>query len=434
MLRLFPAFESRDFRLLWVTNILGAGGMSMGMIAQGWLVLTVTDSAFWVGAVAGVRGIGVVALGALAGVMADRWDRRHILMGAQTTRALSALVLGVLTISGQVLLWHIIVAVAIQGVLQAFYMPANNALTYDAVGPSRVLNANAVRMTGFNIARIAGSIAAGFVIAGFGVGWAYIIVAGIWGLSPVSLLFVRVRNKMATATKEPVWRNLNAGVRYSFSKQGGPIGSLLFLSLLMETFGFSYNVMLPVIARDVLNAGEVGYGLLSAASGVGAFVSTVMVASLGDFRRIGLLMTVMALGAGLGLVLFAASPIFALSLVAVALVGAMLMAYDASMSASLHLSVSDEMRGRVMGLYAFTFGFTPLGGFIAGILATAISAPFAVGLGGVAILAWNLAVQGKVRHIRRDDPATVAGAGEDSGQASVLGGAVPQQATGEASD
>ena len=128
--RLFPAFDSRDFRFLWLANVTGSMGMTMGMLTQGWLVLTVTDSPFWVGAVMGARGIGVVAFGAFGGVLADRVDRRYILAAIHWARALSALLLGVLAILDVITLLHIVVIVFIQGIMQAFFIPANNALIY----------------------------------------------------------------------------------------------------------------------------------------------------------------------------------------------------------------------------------------------------------------------------------------------------------------
>jgi MFS family permease len=363
--------------------------MTMGMLTQGWLVLTVTDSPFWVGAVMGARGIGVVAFGAFGGVLADRVDRRHILVAIHWARALSALLLGILTILDEITLLYILAIVFVQGIMQAFFIPANNALIYDTVGSERILNANAARMTGFNLSKIMGSIIVGVVIAAFGVGWAYVGVAIVWALTPIFILMVRVGMSDNSAQSEPIWQNLAAGIKYAFGR-GGPIGSLLFLSLLVETFGFSYIVMLPVVARDVLGLGEIGFGLLSGASGVGALVGTMIVASLGDFRRIGLLLVITVGASGFGLLLFALSSWFYLSMIIIAFIGASLMAYDATMASSLQISVSSEMRGRIMGLYGLTFGFTPVGGFISGLVASALSVSFAIGLGGGIIVVCNL--------------------------------------------
>jgi len=155
-------------------------------------------------------------------------------------------------------------------------------------------------------------------------------------------------------------------------------------------------VMLPVMARDVLHVGAEGLGALSAAGGAGAMLSTIVVAGLGDFKNKGLLLLVTAAGAGVFILLFAASPWYLASMVLVAGVGASLMAYDATMGTLLQLLSTDAVRGRMMGLYGLTFGFTPVGGFLAGAIGTLIGVPFAVGLGGAIILAY---VAGTARRV-----------------------------------
>ena len=156
----------------------------------------------------------------------------------------------------------------------------------------------------------------------------------------------------------------------------------------MEGLGFSHFVMMPVMARDVLEVGATGLGYLSAASGAGAMLSTIAVAGLGDFRNKSGLLVAMAACSGLILVLFAFSPWFVVSLIAVAAVGASLMAYDVTMGTMLQILATDALRGRVLGLYGLTFGFTPVGGFVAGTIATIASAPVALGLFGVSIVAY----------------------------------------------
>ena len=176
------------------------------------------------------------------------------------------------------------------------------------------------------------------------------------------------------------------------------IRGLLLLSLFMEAFGFSHLVMMPVMARDVLDVGATGLGYLSAASGIGSILATLVVAGLGDFKNKGALLTATACCAGISLVLFGFSPWFAVSLVMVALAGGSLMAYDVTMGTMLQLISNNEMRGRVMGVYGLTFGFTPVGGFLAGSVATILSAPIAVAAGGVII---TLYVGSKFRFIAR---------------------------------
>ena len=243
----------------------------------------------------------------------------------------------------------------------------------------------AARLVGMNATRVIGSLVAGALIARYGVGPAYLFAASGAFVGVGFLVFIQ-GNFLRVGQNEPFWQSASLGLHYVWGEHS--IRKLLLLSLCMEAFGFSHLVMMPVMARDVLHVGATGLGYLSAASGAGSMLSTIAVASLGDFRRKGLLLTSTALGAGISLILFGFSTWFGLSLVLVAAVGACLMSYDVTMGTTLQLLSKEEMRGRVMGVYGLTFGFTPVGGFLAGSVAAVLSASIAVALGGVIILAY----------------------------------------------
>ena len=382
---LLASFGVPQFRWLWTANVFTSMAMAMGMLTTGWLVLEVTDSPLWVGVAAGVTGLGQVGFAVFGGVLADRVDRRKALILVQLLTGLLALALGLLTVMDRIALWAILFLLFFRGATMAAALPLNNSLTYDTVGRRLILNAMAARLSAMNLTRILGGILAGVLISTVGTGGTFLFIAGVIFVSPLPLLFMRGAYR-TVGPSEPIWRTAQGGVKYALGNR--PLRSLLLMSLLMEMFGFSYHIMLPVIARDVLEVGASGLGFLSAAGGIGAMVGTLSVASLGDFRAKGLLLVLTGGGAGLFLLLFGLSPWFSASLVLAALVGTTLMAYDSFMAALLALASSDAMRGRVMGLYGFTFGFTPLGGFVAGVVASIVSAPFAVGLGGVIILGY----------------------------------------------
>lgn len=307
------------------------------------------------------------------------------------------LLIGVLVLTSRIALWHILTVAFFQGLIMAVQMPAANTLIYGVVGPQRLLNAMAARMLAFNTARIVGSVAAGAMISKLGIGGCYLFIVANMCLSPFLLLFVSGSFRGA-AEREPFWQAAREGIRYAWSN--GQVRTLLAMSVLMEMFGFSQQVMLPVMARDVLNVGAAGLGLLSASAGVGAMVSTVVVASLGDFRNKGGLLATCAAAAGLATLLFAASGWFTVSLGLLALAGASLMAYDATMGTLLQLLSPDNVRGRVLGLYGLTFGFTPLGGFLSGTIATLASAPVGIGLGGTVIVAFVLTAARRLIRLR----------------------------------
>ena len=383
--RLFISFASRDFRFVWSYYVLNFLGMSMEMLAQGWLVLIVTDSPFWVGGVAGLRGAGQVGFGILGGVIADRFNRRIVLTVAQVIRAAIFLWLGLLIVSDGVELWHLLTAALLQGMLMAIVLPASEALVYDTVGPKRLLNAVAIKHGAFSLARIPGSLLAGVLIATTGVGSCYLVITGILLVSPLPILLMRTQYLRPPAY-ESVWQNLKGGL--SYAAKNNSLRSLLLFSTVVEMFGFSYFIMLPVIARDVLHVGASGLGFLAAAGSVGGLVATVVLASLTDIKAKFLMLTLSGVGVGTFLLFFGLSPWYATSLVMAGLVGVALVAYDITMGTTLQLLSTDAMRGRILGLYGLTFGFTPVGGFVGGVVATVLSAPFAVGMGGVVILAF----------------------------------------------
>ena len=388
--RLFAAIANRNYRWYWFCAGFSSMGMTIGMITQGWLVLEITNSPFWVGLIAGLMGMGHVGFGLIGGVVVDRWDKRKVLIAVQALSGLVALAVSLLIFAERLELWHMAVAAVLQGVLMAVRLPSGNSMVYLMVGRKVILNALASQHIALNLSRIVGSVVAGTSIESLGVEYAYLFMAISAWLGGLMVVMVR-GDYRSLGNLEPFWRSAVEGLRYAWGS--APIRSLLLMSVLMEMFGFSFLVMLPVMARDVLGVGATGLGYLSAANAVGATVSTVIVAGLGDFRNKQALLIFTALGAGLSVLLFALSPWFALSLALSALVGATLMSYDAAMGTMLQLLTTDAVRGRVLGLYGLTFGFTPLGGFIQGIVASVYSAPLAVGMAGAVIVGYVISMR-----------------------------------------
>ena len=372
----------------------------MIMLTQGWLVLILTNSPFWVGAVAGLQGVGQVGFGLFGGVLVERLDSRKTLLFVQLLSGTLALAIGLLFLGERLDLWLILAIALLQGILQSIEMPAGNVLLYQSVGAQRLLNGMATRMMAWNVTRIVGSLIAGVLIASAGIASCYLVIAGILYTAPLFLLFLRGVERQGPRPAS-FWQAASEGVKYAWTSRS--IRRLLVLSVLMEALGFSYHIMLPVMARDVLEVGASGLGLLSAAGGFGALVSTLVVAGLGDFRNKGTLLIVNAAGAGLLLILFAFSPWFAVSLVLVTLVSGALMAYDVTIGTLLQLLSSDEVRGRVLGLYGLTFGFTALGGFVAGGIAALLGAPVAIALGGGLIVAYVIPAIRGIRPMGQTD-------------------------------
>ena len=387
---LLSAFQVKDFRWYWVSVFFSSMAMGVRMLAQGWLILVITGSPFWVGAAAGVGGSGLVIFGAVGGTIVDRFDKKMVLCVLYVFGSAVIVTMGLLVIYDRIVLWHVLLGAFFQGIVMAAQQPAVNSIAYQLVGSSRLLNAMAARLLAMNISRIIGSVIAGYLIYRFGIGSSYIFAAccSIIGLG--FLYFVKVESRILSAANESFWFSTKQGIKYIFTRKN--IRELLLLSLIMEAFGFAHLIILPVVAKDVLFVDAMGLGILSAASGVGATVSTLLVAFLGDFKYKSLLLVITAIFSGVGLVLFAFSSWFILSTILVAWVGGSLMAYDVTMGTMIQLSSKEEMRGRVLGVYGLTFGFTPVGGFFMGWLASLFSAPIAIATGGVIIMAYMVRV------------------------------------------
>ena len=387
---LLSAFQVKDFRWYWVSVFFSSMAMGVRMLAQGCLILDITGSPFWVGAAAGVGGSGLVIFGAVGGTIVDRFDKKMVLCVLYVFGSAVIVTMGLLVIYDRIVLWHVLLGAFFQGIVMAAQQPAVNSIAYQLVGSSRLLNAMAARLLAMNISRIIGSVIAGYLIYRFGIGSSYIFAAccSIIGLG--FLYFVKVESRILSAANESFWFSTKQGIKYIFTRKN--IRELLLLSLIMEAFGFAHLIILPVVAKDVLFVDAMGLGILSAASGVGATVSTLLVAFLGDFKYKSLLLVITAIFSGVGLVLFAFSSWFILSTILVAWVGGSLMAYDVTMGTMIQLSSKEEMRGRVLGVYGLTFGFTPVGGFFMGWLASLFSAPIAIATGGVIIMAYMVRV------------------------------------------
>lgn len=387
--RTISAFRQPAFLWLWLGSNFTFMGMMASGLTLGWLVLELTDSPFWVGAVAGVRGVGQLIFSIFAGVLLDRYDKRRILLLAQTFNTILPFILALLVFYEQIALWHLLASSLIQGLVSSVRAPAFNTITYQLVGSQGILNASAAMSLGFNIALVIGSSVTGVLVEQYGeaVGLFFSAAAGVVGIA--TIFAVRGSFKTVT-TSEPLLESAAAGIKYVWAS--GELRKLLSLSLIIETFGFSYNVMLPVIARDVLGLGAAGLGALSAARGIGAGLSNVWVASLGDYERKSWLLVTAVSGAGLFMILFGLSPWYAASLALIFILGGMLTVYDVTMKSVILLLAGDEWRGRVQSIYTLTYSFVSIGGFLAGALATAVSAPFALAVSGSAILGfigWN---------------------------------------------
>ena len=373
------------YRWMWLHSLFGTMGVISLVIARGWLVLELTDSPFWVGFTGGLRGITQIALGTFSGVLLDRINRRHALLVVDIGNALLAFGMGILILSGKVELWHILLATAIEGMFMSVRWPAINTMVYQIAGSERILNASAAQMLGFNLGKIVASAIAGVLIATYGVGNGYLFAVGCILLSVASVWIVQgeFRSNTEGEPSEPFRQALQGGLNYIWNSHS--LRWLITFGLMMALLGWSYLAMLPVVARDVLGLDASGLGFLNAAGGIGALVTTSLIASLGNYQNKIRLLLSNAIIVTIGLILFALSTSYPLSLILQAILNGALMGFETTLTATVLLVTNAKMQGRVQGVYSLLLGFAWLGGIVLGGIATISSAPLAIGLAGIAI-------------------------------------------------
>ncbi|MDO8669918.1 MAG: MFS transporter [Dehalococcoidia bacterium] len=397
----FASLRNRDFLFYWIGGMASFLGMQMQQVAQGWLVLDLTDSPFYLGLVGAISSAPILFLSLFGGVVADRLDRRNLLVVAQGLMALPALGIGYLAATGAIEIWHLIGLSAIIGGLAAFVMPARQAYMSDLVQRRELVNAIALNSAGLNLTRVIGPSLGGLLIASAGVAGAYFL-SGATGIVIVfTLLLIPSRGAVGQPNGQSVWSNIAEGLRY-IRKNELVLISLSFGAIVV-IFGLSYQLILPVFARDVYFVGAEGLGFLMAAAGGGALCCSLAIASLGNVRRKGFVMFASGAGLGAGLILFAISPSFTVALVMQFLIGAVSVTAMSMNNTIIQMVVPNELRGRVMSVMMLTFGLMPIGSLLIGGIASIAGASLAVTLSGGVVLLSAVSLAFLSQGVRRLD-------------------------------
>ena len=392
------------YRFFFANSLCRDLGAIVFMVSNGWLALTLTDSAFWVGATAGAVGVGLTSFSVFGGVLADRLDRKKLLMGAQVSMAVVGAVLAVLVATDLVEVWHLMVGGLVFGVTSAVELPSRNALTMDLVGKENLLRGAATNFASSHLMSIVAPIVAGLVLDAFDDSWAYVVVCGANVVAVGMLLPLRYQRAEISQHRTPL-RDLREGLRYGI---GTPmIRGLILLAVVAEVFGWSHETILPVMAGEVLKVGASGLGYMLSAAGAGAVVFTFALTSLREVKRKGLVVALAACGFGVFLVVFAYTPWFSVSLLVIALAYGMGMTYETVLTTALQTAVPDEMRGRVLSFQTAVWGISSLAGFVAGAIAGVLGAPAAIAIGGGVLIVSALSLLPMAARLReRPEAAT----------------------------
>jgi MFS family permease len=388
----FGALAHRNFRLFLFGQTVSLTGTWMQSVAQGWLVLQLTNSPFYLGLVSALGSLGVLLFTLYAGVIADRTDKRRTVLITQTLQMLQAFALAALVWSGHVTTGSVMILAAFLGVVAAFDIPTRQSFIVEMVGKEDLMNAIALNTSVFNLTRVLGPVMAGFLIGSKGVAVCFFLNGLSYLAVIASLMAMRLPPWTRHVTVGSAWQGFREVV--AFLRSDRRVSTLVVLTAIISIFGFPFLLLMPVFARDVLRVGARGYGVLSAAVGLGAVAGALAVAVLGQRIRKGRTLVVAGTTFGLLLTVFASSRVFPLSLAVLVLVGASMIVNNALTNTLLQTLVPDHMRGRVMGFYSFMFvGMAPLGAFQAGVFAERFGAPAAVIMGGV-ISALAVAIAG----------------------------------------
>src|SRR6202171_2082797 len=379
----------------------------MQSTAQLWLVYKMTNSPALLGVFGFASQIPILFLASLGGYLGDRYNRHRGVIWTQTASLILAFALAALTLLGVVRVWEIILIAFLVGTVNAFDVPIRQAFLVQMVGRQDLPNAIALNSSIFNGARVVGPAIAGFAIAVIGEGWCFFLNGVSFLAVIVALLAMRITRVERKPSTDSPWRSLLLGFRFAMSDL--PIGSARLLLSCVSLLGLQYSVFLPVFADEILHGGPRGLGLLMSSAGVGAVLGALHFAARTEFTGLARWIAGTSITCAIGLVIFSQSRVFWLSMVVLFFVGFSATVQMAATNTIIQSRVPDELRGRIMAVYATMFmGVQPIGSLLAGGVAKRIGAPYTLGLFGLLVLAGSLVFLFRVvMRLRRSVEAAV---------------------------
>lgn len=355
----------------------------MQRIALPWLVYHVTGSALLLGVVSFAGQIPTFLLAPFAGVITDRFNRYKVLLITQVLSFIQALLLAILALSGSVQIWHIVALSIVFGCINAFDVPARHSFVFEMVENKEDLgNAIALNSMMFNGARLIGPSVAGLILATAGEGICFLINAISYIFVIVSLLFMHLTPREIPKKETHMFRELKEGLDYTFGF--APIKHIILLLAVVSLMGSSYQVLMPVFAKEVLNGGSQTFGFLMGAAGLGALLGAVYLASRESILKLGRIIPAASGLFGAGLIILSFVKIFPVTILLMVMIGLGLMLQTASSNTILQTITEDDKRGRVMGFYTMAImGTAPFGSLIAGFLAKTFGTTETILIGGL---------------------------------------------------
>ena len=393
------SFRFRDFRWLWASILLYSVGNGMEQVAVGWLVFEMTGSSFMVGVASAARMAPLFFLGIVSGTLSDRMERGAFLRLVTFLSGVVSAGMAVLILASTANVWAVMALVAAHGAAFAFALTIRQAYTVDIVGRRQALNGLALTSVAMLAGGVAGSLASGVLIEGWGAGWQYVVVTAFYLAAGLTLFVVRASRPEIQRVRQSVLRNLVGSIR--LLRQNRSLLVLMGLASITEVFGFTHMTLLPVFAKDVLDVGPAGLGVITAVRQGGGLIGLVILASLIDYRRKGLLMFLTAGLFGLALVALSQSVDLYVFLVVLAVVNASAHAVDTLYKTLMQAVVAEEQRGRAMGAWVLSIGTAPVGHLGLGGLAGALGAQGALLVNGALLAIVSLSTAIGLKDTRR---------------------------------
>ncbi|HTW24986.1 MAG TPA: MFS transporter [Candidatus Baltobacteraceae bacterium] len=376
------SLKHRNFQLFFSGQLISLVGTWMDTVAEAWLVYRLTGSSLLLGTVTFAGQIPVLLASPIAGMVADRFDRRKVVIGTQTLSMIFAGALAFLTITKRVTVGEVILLAALMGLVNAFDIPTRQAFLVEMVGREDLMNAIALNSSMFNAARIVGPSIAGLLVASVGEGWCFFANSVSYIAVIAGLLAMKIPPSPKRDEKASPFEHIKEG--FLFVRNTAPIRSLLLLIGLVSLVAMPYSVLMPVFAAKILHGNARTLGILMTAAGVGALVGALALAARRGVAGLGRVVALACGAFGVTLILFAFSHEWILSSIMLIPVGFSVMTQMGSTNTLIQAMVPDRLRGRTMAIYAMMFmGMAPFGALLSGALADKIGAPRTVALGGL---------------------------------------------------
>jgi len=381
----FSSFRHTNYRLFWFGQMVSVSGTWVQTIAQGWLVFELTNSAFLLGMINAIAALPIMLFSLLAGVIADRLNKKHILLVTQTLSMVLAFCLGMLVSLKIAQFWNIALVVGLLGLVNAFDVPARQAFVVEMVGKEDLNNAIALNSFLFNAARIIGPVIVGFLAGSLGIGSCFYLNGISFLAVIVALLFIKGDFSPKDVSEDTIINGLYEGAKYVIGHK--KIRALVAITAISSIFGMANVVLMPIFARDVLKVGIKGLGLLMAFVGIGAIFGALALAVFSHKKEKQVFIKSGTIILSLSLIAFSFSSNYMLSLILLFGAGWGIITQSATVNTLLQLYTPDKLRGRVMSFYSLMFlGMMPLGSFQAGLLAHWFGAPVALLFSGCSCL------------------------------------------------